>query len=491
MAGMGSRTLKLSILGDVDNLKKSLGDANNSVSDSSSKMGDFAKKAGLAFAAAGAAAAVYAGKLLIEGVQSAIEDEAAQAKLALTLKNVANATDKQVASVETYITKAGAAFGITDNDLRPSFERLARATGDVTKAQDLQTLAIDIAKGSNKSLEAVSNALGKAYEGNTGALAKLGIGLSAAELKTMSMDEVTAKLAQTFDGQASAKAETFAGKMDRLKVVFDEAKETVGSYVLDAITPLISKLVTDVIPAVQNFAASIGEKLGPEFKKVSDFIKTDLVPTLTTWWNFLIKDIIPAIISVVKPTIEGLFDAFNKVKKALADNSEELKPFYDFLNKIWEFTKTYLLPLLGGAFKDTLGAIGSVLSILITAFGKLVSLISGAYEGIKKFVNFVQDNPITGPIIGAISSLFGGGKAMGGAVMGGTSYLVGERGPELFTPNGNGSITPNNRLGGGNTIINLNVTGAIDPESTARQIINVLNNSAFRGTGGASNLVTV
>jgi hypothetical protein len=492
MAGTGSRTLKLSILGDVDNLKKSLGDATSAVDNSSSKLGDFSKKAGLAFAAAGAAAAVYAGKLLVDGVKSAIEDQAAQERLRITLVNVAGATDKQVASVENYITKAGAAFGVTDTDLRPSLERLARATGDVDKAQKLQTLAIDIAAGSGKSLEAVSNALGKAYEGNTGSLTKLGIGITNAEAKTMSFDGITASLAKTFEGQASAKAETFAGKMDRLKVVFGEAKETVGTYVLDAITPLVSNIVTNVLPAVQNFAESLGKTLGPEFAKIADFIKKDLVPTLTDWWNFLVKDIIPTIVSVVKPTIEGLFGAFDKVRKALADNSEELKPFYDFLKKIWEFVKTYLAPILGGLFKDALSGVGTILATLVTGFSKLVGFISDAYEGIKKFVNFIANNPVTKGISGAIDAVFGGGKAIGGPVMGGTSYLVGERGPELFTPNSSGSITPNNRLGGGgNTIINLNVTGAIDPESTARSIINVLNNSAFRGTGGASNLVTV
>jgi phage-related protein len=489
MAGIPK--VKISFDADFDQLKKGVTGAANEVEGFGSKVGDFSKKAGLAFAAAGAAAAVYAGKLLIDGVKSAIEDEAAQAKLALTLHNVAGATTDQVAAVEKYITSAGAAFGITDTELRPSLERLARATKDVDEAQKLQTLAIDIAAGSGKSLESVSNALGKAYEGNTGALAKLGVGLSAAELKTMSMDQVTAALAKTFEGQAAAKAETFAGKMDRLKVVFGEAKETVGTYVLDAVTPLVSKLVTDVIPAVQNFASSIGEKLGPQIAQLAKFFTETLVPALQAFWKFLFSDIIPAIISVVKPTIEGLFNAFNSVKKALDDNSASLQPFYDFLKKIWEFTKNYLAPLLGGAFKTTLEGIGSILVILIKGFSALVGFITGAYEAIKKFVTFIKDNPIVSGISNAIGTVFGGGKAMGGAVSGGTPYLVGERGAELFVPNGSGTIVPNNRLGGGNTVINLNVTGAIDPEGTARSIINVLNNSAFRGTGGASNLVTV
>jgi hypothetical protein len=84
--------------------------------------------------------------------------------------------------------------------------------------------------------------------------------------------------------------------------------------------------------------------------------------------------------------------------------------------------------------------------------------------------------------------VFGGGKAAGGPVRSGTSYLVGERGPELFTPSGSGMITPNNRLVSGGSTININVTGAIDPEGTARSIINVLNNSFYRGTGGANTL---
>ena len=77
MAGQ-SRTLKLSILADVDQLKKSLAQANGDVDNSSSKMGEFSKKAGLAFAAAGAAAGAYAVKLAVDGVKAAIEDEAAQ-----------------------------------------------------------------------------------------------------------------------------------------------------------------------------------------------------------------------------------------------------------------------------------------------------------------------------------------------------------------------------------------------------------------------------
>jgi len=104
--------------------------------------------------------------------------------------------------------------------------------------------------------------------------------------------------------------------------------------------------------------------------------------------------------------------------------------------------------------------------------------------------NLIKNNPIVSGISGAISSVFGGGKAAGGMVAGGTPYVVGEKGAELFVPQTSGTIIPNNRLGGGNnTVINLNVSGAIDPEGTARTIINTLNNSFYRGTLGAGALV--
>ncbi len=98
----GSRTLKLSILADIDNLTKNLNKGEQDVQTFGDKIGKFGKIAGAAFLAAGVAAAAYAGKLAIDGVKSAIEDEAAQAKLAATLRNVTGATDAQIKATENY-----------------------------------------------------------------------------------------------------------------------------------------------------------------------------------------------------------------------------------------------------------------------------------------------------------------------------------------------------------------------------------------------------
>ena len=491
MALSGSRTLKLSILADIDNLKKNLDNGAKEVDGFGGKLGGFAKKAGAAFAVAGAAAAAYAGVLIVDGVKSAIEDEAAQAKLATTLKNVTGATDAQIKATEDYITKTALANGITDDVLRPSLDRLVRSTKDVTEAQELQQLALDISAGTGKDLTVVSEALAKAHDGNFAALKKLGVKIDDNIIQTKDFDAATAALAATFENQASVKAETFQGKMDRLNVAFGEAKETVGSYILDALTPLLSSFVNKGVPAISQFADSLGKTLGPAFATIFQFIRDELLPILVKWWKFLYEEVIPAIGAVVGPILIGLRDAFFKIKTVLSENSEELQPFLDLLKQVWQFTKTYLAPFLGTVFKASLDGIATAVTILVTGFSSLVGFINGAYTAIKKFVDFIGNNPIVKGIAGAIDNVFGGGKAAGGPVMGGTSYIVGERGPELFTPNASGMITPNNRLGGGGgTTINLNVTGAIDPEGTARSIINVLNNSFYRGTNGAANLVS-
>ena len=393
MAGIPK--IKITFDADFDELKKGVKGAQNEVEGFGSKMGGFAKKAGAAFAVAGAAAAAYAGVLLVDGVKSAIEDEAAQAKLATTLKNVTNATDDQIKAVEDYITQTALANGITDDQLRPSLDRLIRSTKDATKAQELQSLALDIAAGTGKDLKTVSEALGKAYDGNLGALKKLGVGIDDSIIKSKNFDAAAAALSKTFEGQASKQAETFQGKMARLTVAFDEAKETVGSYVLDALTPLVSNFVDKGIPAIQDFAKNLGQTLGPAFGAIFKVIRDDLLPILTSWWKFLYNEVIPAIGKVVGPILEGLKSAFDKIKKAISDNSDELEPFYGFLKKVWEFTDKYLAPLLGGAFKLALEGIGTIAAGLVTTFSKLVTFLNNTYNAVKKVIDFIKNNPVT------------------------------------------------------------------------------------------------
>jgi phage-related protein len=484
MAGIPK--VKITFDADLDGLRKGVNGAQNEVSGFGDKVKKFGKIAGAAFAAAGVAAAAYAGKLLVDGVKAAIEDEAAQAKLATTLTNVTGATTKQIAAVESQILKTSLLTGLTDDELRPSFERLVRATNDSDSALKLQSLAIDVAAGSGKSLEAVTNAMAKAQEGNAASLAKLGIGLSAAELKTMSMEEITAKLAETFGGQASQQADTFQGKMQRLQVAFAEGKETVGSFVLDAITPMVSGFVNSVIPAVQKLAEELGPKLTPIFTALTEYIRDFVIPTFQAIWQFITEFVIPAIGSVLSPIIDGLRSAFEKVTSKIGENEQKLKPLLALFKVIATFVRDVYAPVLGKILGTAFDTLGTAIGIVIGLFANLVDVVNKAFNAIKSIVNFIKNNPVTQALGGVIDNVFGGGRALGGPVNRGTSYVVGERGPELFVPTTNGKIIPNGGMGsGGGSIINLTVNGAIDAEGTARTIIDVLNRSSSRGTLGA------
>ena len=479
----GTRTLKLSLLADVAGLSKGLDQGSKEVESFGSKVGDFGKKAGLAFAVAGAAAVAYAGKLLIDGVKAAAEDEAAQAKLAATLMNVTGATKNQTLAVESYITKTSIANNVTDDLLRPSLERLVRATGDVSEAQRLQGLALDISAGSGKSLEAVSMALGKAFEGNAAGLGKLGVGLSAAELKTMSFDDITKTLSDTFGGQAAIAADTFSGKLGRLGIVFNEAKETVGSFVIDAITPMLTLFLENVVPVINELATSIGEKLAPVFANLATFFTEVLIPVFKEYWEFITKDLIPAIVNFFEPALAGISKAFGSVSKSLENNRDKLQPLFDLFKEFFDFASKYLAPFLGNVLGKAFEVLGSVISGVIGIIANLINIVDSAISGIRTLIGLVS-NINLGSIASRLNP-FGGGRAAGGSVMGGTSYLVGERGAELFTPSSNGTITPNSALGGGNTY-NITVNGALDGESVSRQIIDLLNRSQARGTQGAS-----
>ena len=257
----GNRTLKLSILADVDDLKKKLGEADKAVEDNSNKISEFGKKAAAAFAVAAAAAVAYGTKLAIDGVKAAIEDEQAQLRLANALREATGATDGQIKATEDMILKTSLATGVADDQLRPAFQRLAVSTKDTTKAQELLNLALDISKGRGLELETVANALGRAQDGNTTALGRLGLGLSKAELSTLSFTEVQQKLSDLYGGAAADNAETFQGKIDRLKVGFDEAKEALGVALLPQVERFIGFLNETGIPTLNAFIAGLtGDK---------------------------------------------------------------------------------------------------------------------------------------------------------------------------------------------------------------------------------------
>lgn len=505
MAGTGSRTLKLSILADIDNLKKNLTDGSKDVEGFGDKISDYGKKAGLAFAAAGAAAAIYAGKLLVDGVQSAIADEQSQLKLASALENATGATKAQITEIEKQITKTSLATGVTDDQLRPALSRLANSTNDSRKAQELLNLALDISTQTGKPLEGVANALGKAFDGNTASLGKLGIGLSTAELKAMSFKEIQTKLSDLMGGAAQKNAETFQGRMDRLKIAFDESLETIGTALLPILEKMATFISDKVMPIVEGLSGAFSKDKGGLSTKIMDFV--NVIKTVAT------------------PIFEGMKSAFESISKAIGGNMDKFKSFIDVIRVLAPFLGT----VIGGAFKVIGDIAGVVIDVIGTILGALKPMINAAISAINTVIdgiNLVKIGKDIGhiPLIGSGSApatqsrqaylagqsadLTGSGATVldmptvtstgstgstgsSGTTGGGSSKIVVTNAPTLGNYQGAGltsGITGDYTKLAPTIVNNITVNGAIDSEGTARAITNVLNDSYYRGTGGAANL---
>jgi phage-related protein len=249
---------------------------------------------------------------------------------------------------------------------------------------------------------------------------------------------------------------------------------------------MVSGFVNKVIPAVQKLAEELGPKLTPIFQALTGYIKDFVIPTFQAIWGFITEFVIPALQKSLTPVINGLRSAFEAVTNKIAENEEKLKPLFALFKLVATFVRDVYAPVIGNILGAAFRVLGSAIGFVIDLFANLVDVVNSAFNAIRNIVNFIKNNPVTQAIGGAIDNVFGGGRATGGPVSSGTSYVVGERGPELFVPNTSGTIIPNGGGGGGSTI-NLTVNGAIDPEGTARTIVDVLNRSFSRGTLGALN----
>jgi len=171
-----------------------------------------------------------------KAVDAFAKDQAAAKALELQLKNVGLGFAD--AAVETYIANLQTATGVLDDHLRPALQTLLTATGSLTNSQKALAIALDVSAATGKSVEEVSTAIAKGYTGQTTALTRLGAGLSKTTLASGDMNKILDELGAKFSGQAQARLTTYAGKMDLLKVNAQNATETIGKGLLDALSML-------------------------------------------------------------------------------------------------------------------------------------------------------------------------------------------------------------------------------------------------------------
>jgi hypothetical protein len=234
----------------------------------------FAKRSAQAFGLAAAATAAFAVKVGTDAVQAAIEDQKSQTILANSLRNTIGATDDAIAATERYIAKQQLLVGVSDTQLRQSLITLTGATRDLTEAQSLQNVALDVAASGYGDVESVSKALAKAYTGNLGALKKLVPGLDANIVKTKDFNAAMIYLSDTFSGAAAASADTLEGRLRILRLSYDEILETLGYALLPVVQEFAGYLVSNVLPKIQEWVDLNKDKLAVGLRSVASTLKT-------------------------------------------------------------------------------------------------------------------------------------------------------------------------------------------------------------------------
>ena len=440
--------------------------------------------------------------------KAAMEDQKSAAMLAQSLTKTTGASKAQIAATEDWISAQGKALGMADDKLRPAMQTLALATGDVAKAQELAGVAMDIAAARGVDMEVASKAMARAATGSTAALKKLVPGLDEAVLASGDLAAIQAEVAKKVGGAAAAAADTAAGKMARMSLAIEEAKEGIGA----ALLPIIEK----VLPYLQGMAtwaqenADVLFKLGVVVAGVAGAIVAAniaikvyegamaAVKIATTAWTGVqwllnaamtanpIGIVIVAIVALIAAIVliwtktdwlqKGFKIAWAAIQTAVAAVKDYFtETLWPALQTVFEWIKTgigiYLTPWRL-AFEGIKTVVGLLASAFSTAFDTIKTALQTAWE-------FMQ--PILDKIKGAIDAVKGGMDFIGG-IGGAIGGIFGRSAP---MPAALGAIDPRSRsyVSGGvsrSSAPSIVINGAIDPVATAKQIKRILGTGNMR-----------
>jgi hypothetical protein len=411
----------------LDKFRKELSQAETSTQ----KAGLVLKKAMIpATAAVGAL-----GAALFDATKGAIADEAAQVELARSLRQTTGATDALIASNEEWITTQGQLLGITDDELRPILSRLARATGDVTRAQKLATQAMDIATATGKPLSAVTDALTRALGGNMTALGRLAPEFREMVKEGASFDDIMAEIAGTMGGAASEAANTAQGQFKRLGVALSETKESIGAALLPAIQAVLPLLQTMATWAQNNPQA---------FMIIAGALGAIALSIMAINVAMALNPIGLIVVGVIA-LIAGLALAYQRF--------ESVRTVVDL---VFKGIKFYIGTTIEG-FKAMLNIVKAVFNGIASAWNNSVGKISFK---LPSWVPGIGGKGFDMPNIPMLAD--------GGIVTGPTLALIGEAGPEAVVP-----LDRMGSMGGGD--VNIYVQGA-DPNA----VVDALRTYMFR-----------
>jgi hypothetical protein len=524
----GSRTLKLSILADVNNLTKGLNSSTKDVETFGDKITKFGKLAGAAFLAAGVAAAAFAVKFAKDAIVAGEAAATANARIeqinksmGLFGESVSVVSDRLI----KYAEETARATGIDTNSIKATqaklltFKELAATADEVGGQFDRATkAAIDLASAGFGAAETNAVQLGKALndpiKGLT-ALARSGVTFTEQEkerIKTLvesnRIGEAQAEILKAIETQVGGTSEATANATDKMKVGFQQVTERVGIALLPILEKFTNFLLNVLFPTFEKYVLPVVEQLTAAFSDQGGGLGHTVAMAAQT------------LKSIFMPIWNGLVSAFNTVKKAIGENIETFKTFGSLI-------ATYIAPVigtvLGGALNIAGKIAGGVIDVIAGVVKILNGLIQGAIAGINGLISAYNAIPflpnvskISAPKVsvpaiqtpsgstsipsipsiptlttsGATASSGGGGGGVSTATKAAATAAAKITGLGASGVSGVSTTSLAGIMSASGTTI-INVSGAIDKEGTARTIVDTLNNSFYRGTGGASNLIAI
>jgi hypothetical protein len=562
----GSRTLKLSILADVEKLNKSLKTGEQDISSFTSKLQGFSDKITTAFKVATAAAVVFAGKLAIDSIKAASD-------LGETISKVGVLFGDSAKEIEKFADGAAQSLGQTKQealDAAANFAIFGKSAGLSGKSlTEFSTgfveLASDLASFNNVPQDEAINAIGSALRGEAEPLRRFGVLLDDATLKNAALElglisttknaltpqqKVLAAQKVIYEQTTAAQgdfARTSGGLANQTKILRAELENTklvIGEALLPIVLELATAFSQNIIPLIKQFANGltgkdgVNESLteselaarvwGERVRKVIAIVvslKDELIAVAAVLATVFVVSKIAAAVQATIVLITSLIKAYNLLKASAIVAGVA--------------TAFALNPLLG------VGAVALAAAVLAGAnalAGK--GDISTAGLGVGGAGGFSGTMPNGQPFVtgggtagggggggtggglggGTIPSITGGGGGGtgGGGTVTGAVAVVTKKATEAITniagafdnftsgtttlagieaasnrpfAFGTSGVNTNTLAGimaaSAQPTINVTVNGAIDKEGTARTIVETLNSSYYRGTGGAGQLQAI
>ena len=459
------------------------------------KAGFLIRKAALP--AAAAIGALAAGAVM--ATKAAAEDAAAADKLANTLGRVTKANEAALGAVEPYISALSQQVGVTDDELRPALGKLATATGDLTKSQELLSLALDVSAQTGKPLESVTTALAKAYSGQFGALNKLLPGFDQGIIKSKDFTAAQDELARLTGGAASESANTAAGQFRRFQITLQETKESIGAAllpVLNAFLPILQSVANWVqensrvvvilgaaIATLSGIVLAVNAAMKLAAAATAVMTAAQIALNIAMSANpiaivvLAIAGLVTAIVIAYNKS-ETFRDIVNAIGSALAgvarwinDNVvPAISAFWNAMKTAWKWIDEKAGPVLD-ALKVSLQLAFAPITVAIGAMRTLIDLLGSWKKEVPKGAT-------------GAGAIFGGGGgiprgASGGIVRRPTLAMIGEAGPEAVIPlnrtRGNGPLPDGMGM---NITVNAGLVSS--PEQVGQQIIEAIQRAQRR-----------